>query len=169
MSWSDTPIIKKLNSREPQSEYRDKLMLFGQFVGDWDIVEDRNLLDDGTWTADSGELHWGWILEGKALQDVWMVADSHVWDIGTTIRFYDPHIDAWHSTWISPSRGIVTHFIGRQVGEEIVLEATDMNNMLIHWIFYDISENFFKWRAERSSDSGLTWLRTEEMVIRRHI
>ena len=91
-------------------EMREKLMLFGQFVGDWDILEDHYLQPDGTWAVSRGALHWGWILDGKAVQDVWMSIDEKTGKTipeGTTIRFYDQKIDAWHSVWISPTQRVV--------------------------------------------------------------
>ncbi len=53
----------------------------------------------------SGEWHFGWALEGRAVQDVWIVpprgelrrgdAAANVNSYGTTLRVYDPDIDAW--------------------------------------------------------------------------
>jgi hypothetical protein len=60
--------IEGLMADGPTLETREKLKLFGQFVGDWDILEDRNLMPDGTWSVAKGELHWGWILDGGAVQ-----------------------------------------------------------------------------------------------------
>ena len=153
--------IRRLNAKCASDDLKDKLMLFGQFVGDWDIVECRNLKEDGSWENSKGEVHWGWILGGRAIQDVWM----SVPDMGTTVRFYDPKIDAWRSTWISPTQGVVREFIGREVGEEIVLETKDSDGKPMNWIFYDIQKDSFRWRAERSSGSGKTWKITEEMLI----
>jgi hypothetical protein len=34
-------MIKGLGADGPHSEFKEKLMLFGQFVGDWDIIEAR--------------------------------------------------------------------------------------------------------------------------------
>lgn len=157
------PIIQKLNSNGPNEKYKDKLMLFGQFVGDWEIVECNAIQEDGSIITTKGELHWGWILNGRAVQDIWIGAP----DMGTTVRFYDPEIDAWHSVWMTPTQGVVRNFIGRKVEDEIVLETRDTNNKLIHWIFYDISPETFRWRAEESTNDGETWIKTEEMFIRR--
>jgi hypothetical protein len=118
--------IQGLASQGPDPELKEKLALFGQFVGDWDIVEDRYLEADGMWTRGKGELHWRWILGGRALQDVWASTNEETGELtpdGTTIRFYDPKIDAWRSTWISPTQGAVKTFIGRPVGKEVVLEG----------------------------------------------
>ena len=104
----------------------EKLMLFGQFVGDWDIVEARYTQADGTEVKLKGEVHFGWILGGRAIQDVWMgcrEGSQRVILFGTTVRFYDPKIDAWRSTWLSPIKGLVQTFIARKINGEIVLEG----------------------------------------------
>ena len=44
---------------------------------------------------------------------------------GTTIRYYDPKIDAWQSVWITPEGNAVVKFVGRKVDDKIVLEGID--------------------------------------------
>jgi hypothetical protein len=162
--------IKGLLAEGAHQEMKDKLMLFGQFVGDWDILEDRNLQPDGTWTTTRGELHWGWILDGRAVQDVWMWVDEKTGKpipVGTTVRFYDKKIDAWHSIWLSPEHGAIKTFIARQVGDEIVLEGKTAEGYPVKWIFSEITPNSFRWRAEEKRDKERTWALVEEMRIRR--
>ena len=86
--------IRRLNAKGASGELKDKLMLFGQFVGDWDIVEWRNLKEDGFWENSIGEVHWGWILGGRATQDIWMPVGEAVPNLRTVVRFYDPKIYA---------------------------------------------------------------------------
>jgi len=163
--------IEGLHTDGPSPETREKLMLFGQFVGDWDILDDRNLLPDGTWTVTRGELHWGWILDGRAVQDVWMSIDEKTHKAipeGTTLRFYDQKIDAWHSIWISPTQGVVKTFVARQVGDEIVLEGRTAEGYPVKWIFSEITLDSFRWHSEETRDNGKTWTLKEEMQIRRH-
>jgi hypothetical protein len=151
-------------------EVKEKLMLFGQFVGDWDILEDRYLQPDGTWATSRGVLHWGWILDGRAVQDVWMSVDEKTGKAipeGTTVRFYDSKIDAWHSVWISPTQGVVKIFVGRQVGAEIVLEGRTPEGYPVKWIFSEITPDSFRWRSEETRDNGKTWILHEEMKISR--
>src|SRR5918911_5769208 len=86
----------------PAAEHADKLMLFGQFVGDWEA--DFTVYDPGgaKQTA-KAEWHFGWVLEGRAVQDVWIVPRREERgrtspvpsDYGTALRLYDPAIDAW--------------------------------------------------------------------------
>lgn len=159
--------IKGLGADGPDLALADKLELFGQFVGDWDI-EAKWFLPDGTIRQGTGELHVAWILNGRAIQDVWM---SHQQNqsvaAGTTIRFYDPDLDAWHSIWISPSQGGLRSFVARKVGSEIVLEGTTKEGLPDRWIFSDITPQSFRWRAVESHDDQKTWQLTEEMWIKR--
>jgi hypothetical protein len=162
--------IEGLSSDGPYPEFKDKLMLFGQFVGDWDIVDVRSPSPSGVAFKAGGEVHFGWILEGRAVQDVWMTYDEkskRVIPVGTTIRVYDPSIDAWQSTWISVIRRSVQTFVARQAGGEIVLEGTTKDGNPERWVFSEIKPESFRWHSEETHDEGNTWLLTEEMRIRR--
>ncbi len=44
---------------------------------------------------------------------------------GTTIRFCDPRIEAWRSTWLDPLNGRARRFIGRSTGDSILLNRLD--------------------------------------------
>lgn len=162
--------IKGLAATEPDPKLKDKLMLFGQFIGSWEITRAKYIQADGTWVNMKGEVHFAWILGGTAIQDVWMGCreDSSTMVVfGTTIRFYDPKIDAWRSTWISPLKGIVQMFIGRKVKDEIVLELQNTNGYPENWIFSEITPKSYRWRSEETHDNGKTWVLTEEMQIKR--
>lgn len=155
--------MDSLISDAPSRQYREKMRLFGQFVGDWDIVECNALQPDGSWKTMRGKLHWSWILDGMAVQDVWI----GVPDKGTTIRFFDPRSDEWQSVWISPTQGIVRHFRGKAVGNEIILRSKTPDGKLVRWLFYDITSDKFRWRAEESPDDGNSWNKVEEMFVKR--
>ncbi|MGA2680202.1 MAG: hypothetical protein ABSF44_00195 [Candidatus Bathyarchaeia archaeon] len=68
--------IKGLGADGPDLPLKEKLMLFGQFVGDWEISEARYIQADGTWVKMRGEVHFGWILGGTAIQDGWAAEKS---------------------------------------------------------------------------------------------
>ncbi len=162
------PSIKQLNAQGPFRPLKNKLMLFGQFVGDWDIVEAKSLQEDGSWKSSKGELHSGWILGGTAVQDIWKSTGNGTEDTGgTTIHFYDSESDCWNSVWISPNQATIRGFVGKKKGKEIVLESRETNKKFMKWIFYELGDNSFKWRAEYTRDSGENWTVTEKMTIRR--
>lgn len=162
--------IKGLGADGPDPKLEEKLMLFGQFIGDWDVVEARYPQPDGTEIKRQGEIHFGWILDGRAIQDVWMTYSENprrFVPVGTTIRFYDPTMDAWRSVWISPIQGVVQTFIGRKVDDEIVLESKTKEGYPEKWIFSNITPQSFRWRSVETHDNGKTWQLTEEMQVRR--
>ena len=167
---SDQPWIKGLQADAPNPNLKEKMMLFDQFVGDWDIVEARYWEADGTEVKMKGEVHFGWILGGTAVQDVWMgrrESSEKMVVFGTTVRFYDEKIDAWRSTWLSPLKGLVQLFIGHKVNDEIVLDLQNTKGYPERWIFSEITPKSFRWHAEETHDGGKTWLLTEEMQIRK--
>ena len=162
--------IEGLAADGPIAEHAEQLELFGLFVGDWDILECGNRERVGSWWVEGGKLHWRWILEGRAVQDIWTTIDEKTGrsvPMGTTIRFFDPKIDAWHSVWISPVQGIVRPFVGRQIGSEIVLEGQNAEGFPIHWIFSEITPTTFRWRGEVLKDPAAGWELYEEMRLRR--
>jgi hypothetical protein len=167
-------MIEALRSDGPLPELAAKLQLFGQFVGSWD-VEITNYKPDGSREVVQGEWHFGWALEGRAIQDVWIApkrslrasSEGQSGDYGATLRFYDPKIDGWRSTWIGPVKGYVLPFIARQVGDEIVLEGNSEPGKARKWIFSDITSESFRWRAIESDDEWLTQQKVQEMSARR--
>ena len=89
-----------LHATAPDPGLAAPLALFGRFIGAWDI-EWRGTGRDGNPATMHGDLHFGWVLDGRAVQDVWRVPSSGVAPPGlrpfhgTTLRFYDPSLGAW--------------------------------------------------------------------------
>ena len=160
---ADGGLIEALHVDGPAGEHAGKLMLFGRFVGSWRLRW-SGTDPDGKPAAMEGELHFGWVLGGRAVQDTWIVPGRgqpgegrpplafH----GSTIRFYDPSIDAWRSTWVEPVNGRVRRFIGRPADGDVVL-LSDEDDPQLRWRFTDIHPDAFRWRAEISHDGGATW------------
>jgi hypothetical protein len=166
------PPLRGLQASSPLPGLADKLRLFGQFVGDWEYEEWAVNPDGSKQTPNQCEWHWGWILNGRAVQDVWIVhpngkPDAAPVEHGTTILVYDPKIDAWHCAWVGPVKNNFVTFIARRVGKEIVLETPNDQRRMGQWIFSDITSNSFHWRGQGSSDGGKRWHIFQEMNVRR--
>jgi len=173
MSRSKSPIVWKIEglpATGPAKGLSKKLRLFGQFIGDWDILEIRAPRSRDRSKPLTGEVHFNWILGGRAIQDVWGHHDPTTgrfvpW--GTTVRYYSPALDAWRSTWIAPGQKFVRRFVGRRVGSEIVLKEEPRGLRTEWWIFSDIRSDSFNWRAVQRQRSGGPWETVETMRIQR--
>jgi len=98
-------------------------------------------------------------LEGRAIQDVWILPDFFY---GTTLRVYDPGIDAWHIFWSDPLRQFYSQQIGGAHGPDIVQLGKSNDGTDTRWSFTDITAASFRWLGEISTDGGATWrLRAE--------
>ncbi len=165
-------MIDALQALGPHPDIAEDLMLFGQFVGAWD-VDVTNIAPDGTRKELKGEWHFGWALEGRAILDVWIAprrslrGQADLYEYGATLRFFDPTIQAWRSTWIGPVRHLVLPFIARQSKDEIILEGSFTPGCRTRWIFSHITPTSFHWRNLESNDDGTTWRSVQEMVAQR--
>jgi hypothetical protein len=145
--------LLRFNTDYPATDRADKMSLYRWLIGSWKM--DAVIpLDDGTEHTGKGEIYFGWVLEGRAIQDVWILPDFFY---GTTLRIYDPVIDAWHILWSDPLKQYYTRQIGRKKGSDIVQEGTNDAGELTRWSFTNITSDFFRWHGERSTDQGKTW------------
>jgi hypothetical protein len=163
-------LLEGLGAKGPVGPLRERLQLFGQFVGDWEIFPGQAAHDPGLRREPTGEVHWRWVLGGLGVQDVWGHIDpgsKRLVPQGSTLRFFDPGLQAWRSTWIAPYQRKVRKFIGRQEGSEIVLREKNRGWKGEHWIFSKITHNSFRWRAETRFSSRGTWTIIQQYWIRR--
>lgn len=142
----------------------EKLSLYGQFIGKWKM--DAVIYDaSGNKThTGKGSIYFNWILEGKAIQDVWILPDVFY---GTTLRIYDPAIDAWHILWIDPGKQSYPNQIGRAIENNIVQVGKDSKGDILRWSFTEITHNSFHWLGEKSEDNGDTFQLQVEFFAKR--
>jgi hypothetical protein len=86
--------------------------------------------------------------------DVWILPGIFY---GSTLRVYDPAIDAWHIHWSDPLKQLYTRQIGRAQGPDIVQLGDMENGVRLRWSFSEIATDAFRWRGERSTDNGASW------------
>ena len=132
-----------------------KQTLFDRFIGTWDC-DYANFKEDGRTERSHGQVVFGWILDGRAVQDVWSWVDEDdpkkERKVGTTVRFFDSKTGKWRIVWISPEEGIIKTLAGGREGDRIVLEGTSDDGAAVRWSFNDIRPDSFVWRGEKSRD-----------------
>ncbi len=161
-----------LLSEEPAAAIPEGQRLFEPLIGSWDLRV-RWFDETGAVSREtSGEWHFVRVLDGRGLQDVWIVPGAEerqrgrdAEEYGTSIRFYDPAIDAWRSTWIGPRRGVVVLFIGRPSEDGISLETTDDAAVPMRWSFHDIGADSFRWQSRMGGPQA--WRLVQEFAATR--
>jgi len=167
--------IDALAAVGPDKDRADGLRLFGQFVGSWD-VEIAYLDVEGHLTEHRpAEWHFGWVLEGRAVQDVLFGpraaerrrTGAPAREYGSTIRMYDPRNDVWHASWFAPVRGVVVHLAGGLDGDAIVLEGTELDGTRCRWVFSEITSDSFVWSGYEGASSNVQRPLVQRMKARR--
>jgi hypothetical protein len=112
MDNSASRLAPLLFSNGPASDRADKMGLYGWLIGAWTMDAVMHA-PNGETHERPGEIGFAWVLQGRAIQDVWMLPDFFY---GTTLRVYDPGIDAWHILWSDPLRLQSTDWPGARTG-----------------------------------------------------
>src|SRR6185503_20758686 len=103
-----------LQARGRSREVPETEDVYGWLVGSWelDVVHYKGV--DVSSQKIKGEAHFSWVLEGRAIQDVWIMPrasdrkpeSERINDMyGTTLRVWDPQIQAWRIRWMNPVSG----------------------------------------------------------------
>jgi hypothetical protein len=171
-----TSLGDSLQADRPAADRAGKMDLYGWLVGSWDL-DVTEFQEDGSTRRRRGEWHFAWVLEGRAIQDVWIVPPRGAREhesaavnanyYGTTLRTYNPRTDAWHIEWTDPVSQTYLTMIGRGQGDDIVQTGTDAAGNLRRWSFSEITPASFRWRGEVSGDQGETWRCHIEFLARR--
>jgi hypothetical protein len=156
-------LFDALHTDHPAADRADKMGLYGWLIGSWEMDAVMHG-DDGTQSRGKGEIHFGWVLEGRAIQDVWILPGVFY---GTTLRVYDPGLGAWHILWSDPVKQLYTRQIGRARGADIVQEGVADSGAAVRWSFTEITPDSFHWLGERSLDGGASWHLQVEFFARR--
>lgn len=137
----------------PATEHAAALDLYGRFIGNWCFDATVHTADGGTHRGE-GRIHFGWVLEGNAIQDVWVLPGFFA---GTTLRVYDPGLDAWHVLWSDPLRQYYSRQLGRDEDGDIVQLGRDDSGDEVRWRFTGIGTDRFRWLGERRAAGAPGW------------
>jgi uncharacterized protein len=133
----------------------------------------RDYGDDGSVKVSCGEWWFSWVLEGRAIQDVWIVpprgqrrdAPRENNRYGSTVRWLNNKDGLWHIVWVNPVSGVRNELSGGKVGDALVLEGP-YDGTRIRWSFIDITPTSFRWTGEQKTKDGI-WRLGSEFVLQR--
>jgi hypothetical protein len=139
---------------------------YGWLIGSWELDVCHYGGVDVAARGIKGEAHFEWVLEGRAVQDVWIMprrsertgdVDRRMNMYGTTLRVWDPSIQAWRITWSNPAGDHRAEQIGRWSGKDVVQVGTSSDGTPTRWTFTEITPDSFHWIGESLKPDGGTW------------
>jgi hypothetical protein len=143
-------------------------------IGSWE-GEIHNHMIDGPLAIASIEIHFAWVLEGRAVQDLWItrswkdrasgVTASLEW-YGTTLRVFDPKSESWRAVGLDPVSQMRIELEGQHQVDDIVQLGT-RGGRPIRWTFSQIRRDSFLWQGHILHTGGVTWRLEVEMHLRR--
>jgi hypothetical protein len=140
--------------------------IFRPFIGSWDLAVTWYDKDGAIRRQQNGEWHFSWVLEGRAVQDVWIVpprtersGSDQLYEYGASLRFFDSETGLWRSTWIGPMQRSTYTFAARMVGADLVLD-TKLDGSRMRWTFSDIAPDRFRWTNEKEEAGA--WVVTQD-------
>ena len=150
--------------------------VYGWLCGSWDLevlhYRGINVAQRGL----SGEVHAARVLEGRAIQDVWIMPrseqrrgsfDETMNMYGTTLRSWDASIQAWRIAWTNPVRAHREEQVGGWNGRDILQQGVRADGTKTRWTFTEITSDSFHWRGEAQYPGKDGWTLEAEFRAKR--
>lgn len=142
---------------------------WGRLAGEWKCTIEVPL-PDGKWVQ-GGKAKWVWkyILDGFAVQDLWYqnwidlpptIASINRDAAGTNIRMYLPAEKRWEAVWFNNGKNTTSRFEAVSDEKRIVMTGENAQGDLSRITFFNITQDAFDWKSERSQDKGASWAET---------
>lgn len=162
-------MVATLAATRPHPSLANEAQVFDHLVGTWNC-DFSFRRDDGRVVHKKGELLFGWVMDGRAIQDLWIgypTESQKERTIGTTIRFFDTALKQWRVVFVNPQFNYVVTTQGGLEGDNIVLRGVDTDGLPIRWTFREMKPDSFHWQGEKSRDGGKTWMVEEDHHMKR--
>jgi hypothetical protein len=160
------PFCSVLSAHSRAPEIPEPADAYGWLVGSWVLDVLHYWAIDVSAQQIKCEVHAGWVLEGRAVQDAWIMPplsertsqlDKKMNMYGTTLRVWDPGIEAWRISWRNPAGDHHEDQIGRRIGNDVVQLGVRPDGTPTRWSFTEITSYSFHWLGESLGSDGKTW------------
>jgi hypothetical protein len=167
--------LAALESSRRSPDIPESADAYGWLIGSWEL----DVLCYWECVADRGlkaEAHFAWVLEGRAVQDLWIMPrrsertaglGKTMNMYGTTLRLWDSSIQAWRIKWSNPAADHFEEQIGRRIGDDIVQIGTRLDGTPTRWRFTEITAGSFHWIGEALENDGKSWKLEGEFLAKR--
>ncbi len=161
----------------------DELQQFGRLVGLWRVEAEMARQGGGWVKSQPGIWVWKYTIDGFAVTDLWYQgADrlpAYMAALGrdyllTANRVYDVANKKWQVAWMANGAGKTPGvdfgvFAAQLEDEEIVMRSLPgIGFGLQRVVFFEITDESFRWKSEYSMDEGETWNTVMRMKATRY-
>jgi hypothetical protein len=172
----DPTFFSLLAAAQRSPEIPEAADAYGWLCGTWDLKVLHYRGIDVAARDMTGEVHAARVLEGRAVQDVWIMPriedrrvefDRTMNMYGTTLRSWDASLQGWRIAWTNPVSGHREEQVGRWNGSDILQEGTRADGTRTRWTFVEITANSFHWRGEAMHPGNDSWVLEGEFLATR--
>lgn len=157
-SWLDGNAQNTYGTLNPAAPPETSQYAF--IIGTWDCTT-RFMTPAGEFTEGRATWTGRYILDGWAIEDLWSSEGPNGTFLGMNIRSYNKAKGKWDNRWLPQGSLQWTEYESEMVGDTMVMiggAGTDQRGPFIDRnTFFDISEDEWHWRKDRSWDGGETW------------
>jgi hypothetical protein len=166
--FAQTP--SKKSPEQMKASYDAHKADFDYLLGDWEFttVSKKYGKGRGYWSAVR-------LVTGAILDEFRIVGDDgETYYVTTTLRAYNAALDRWELVGMDGAGGLQDIGTGYRKGNEVHIEqkfgvAAAENPSTLRIRYYNIQPDRFSWRADRSEDSGKTWISDDQQIEARRI
>jgi hypothetical protein len=168
--------IDFLISADRSPDIPESADVYGWLCGSWDLAVLRYRGIDVSAQGLTGEVHAARVLEGRAVQDVWIMPrhadraappDRAMNMFGTTLRSWDPATRVWRIAWTNPVSGHYELQSGNWDGADILQTGRRVDGAQTRWRFTEITADSFHWRGEALYPDQGEWKLEGEFLAKR--
>jgi hypothetical protein len=166
--------VETLVAGGPHPSLGSHAQTYARLIGSW-VGEIHNHMLGRSPPSGSVEAHFAWVLQGLAVQDVWITparrdrgagAKASLDWYGSTLRVFDPTHEAWRTVWTDPVSQLRIELVGRSQGDEIVQIGT-RDGRPSRWRFFDVTPESFAWQGHILNFDGESWQLEVDIRFRR--
>lgn len=135
------------------------------FLGQWNVVS-RTRNADGDWIEEPATTDHTAILGGHAIFEHFRGTMSAKTFEAWSLRKYNPQTNQWEQRWVDTTPGGFADWTGSWRDEKgefighpnrVLNEGEAIKDEAAREVFFDITDDHFSWKYERTSDAGETW------------
>jgi hypothetical protein len=159
----------KMTAEEMKAAYEVHKADFDYLLGDWEFttISKKYGKGRGYWSAVR-------LATGQILDEFRIVGDNdETYYVTTTMRAYNAARDRWELVGMDRGGGLQDVGTGRRAGAEVHIEqnfgVAAQNNSTLRIRYFNIQPDRFSWKADRSNDGGMTWIRDDQQIEARRI